>query len=131
MAAAVGEGYGPTNVAQDSQYVAFKNAKTTVTWDGIWQINDLKAAKVPFALSPIPTIGQTKAVWANSHNFYITRQALAGREQAQAAKVFIDWMSKQSADWAGAGMVPRASRCARRPRSPTHPGSDRRGDRAP
>ena len=105
MAAAVGK-YGPSNVAQDSQYVAFKNGKTSVTWDGIWQINDLKAAKVPFALSQIPTIGQTKAVWANSHNFYITRQASQDENKLQAAKVFIDWMSKKSAEWAGAGMVP-------------------------
>ena len=105
MAAAVGK-YGPTNVAQDSQYVAFKNGKTSVTWDGIWQINDLKAAKVPFALAQIPTIGQTKAVWANSHNFYITRQASQDENKLQAAKVFIDWMSKKSAEWAGAGMVP-------------------------
>ena len=105
MAGAVGK-YGPSNVAQDSQYVAFKNGKTSVTWDGIWQINDLKAAKVPFALSQIPTIGQTKAVWANSHNFYITRQASQDDNKLQAAKVFIDWMSKKSAEWAGAGMVP-------------------------
>jgi multiple sugar transport system substrate-binding protein len=105
MAAAVGK-YGPSNVAQDSPYVAFKNGKTSVTWDGIWQINDLKAAKVPFALSQIPTIGQTKAVWANSHNFYITRQASQDENKLQAAKVFIDWMSKKSAEWAGAGMVP-------------------------
>ena len=45
------KGYSPKNVAQDSQYVAFKNKKVDVTWDGIWQINDLKAAKMPFALA--------------------------------------------------------------------------------
>jgi multiple sugar transport system substrate-binding protein len=105
MASAVGK-YGPSNVAQDSQYVAFKNGKTSVTWDGIWQINDLKSAKVPFGIAQVPVIGKTKAVWANSHNFYITRQASQDDNKLQAAKVFIDWMSKKSADWAGAGMVP-------------------------
>jgi multiple sugar transport system substrate-binding protein len=105
MTSAVGK-YGPSNVAQDSQYVAFKNGKTSVTWDGIWQINDLKSAKVPYGIAQVPTIGKTKAVWANSHNFYITRQASQDDNKLQAAKVFIDWMSKHSADWAGAGMVP-------------------------
>jgi multiple sugar transport system substrate-binding protein len=106
MVDVVTKGYSPKNVAQDSQYIAFKNQKLSVTWDGIWQINDLKAAKIPFALAPVPVIGKTKAVWANSHNFYITRQASQDENKLQAAKAFIDWMSKKSADWAGAGMIP-------------------------
>jgi multiple sugar transport system substrate-binding protein len=99
-------GYSPKNVAQDSQYVAFKNAKVPVTWDGIWQINDVKAAKLPFALAPIPQIGQQNAVWANSHHFYISKQSATDQNKMQASKVFIDWISRKSADWAGAGMVP-------------------------
>jgi multiple sugar transport system substrate-binding protein len=110
MVDVINEGYSPKNVAQDSQYVAFKNQKVPVTWDGIWQINDLKAAKMPFALAPVPKIGEQDAVWANSHNFYITRQATADDNKLQASKVFIDWISQKSGDWAGAGMVPaRAS----------------------
>jgi multiple sugar transport system substrate-binding protein len=100
------KGYSPRNVAQDSQYVAFKNQKVPVTWDGIWQINDLKAAKVPFALSPIPKIGEQDAVWANSHHFFLSSQASKDDNKFDAARVFIDWMSKQSAEWAGAGMIP-------------------------
>jgi multiple sugar transport system substrate-binding protein len=106
MVEMVTKGYSPKNVAQDSQYVAFKNKKLSVTWDGIWQINDLKAAKLPFALAPLPTIGTEPAAWANSHNFYITRQATQDDNKYQAAQVFIDWMSKKSAEWAGAGMIP-------------------------
>lgn len=102
----VKKGYSPKNVAIDTQYVGFKNNKLAVTWDGIWQINDLKAAKLPFALAPLPNIGGTQAAWANSHNFYITKQALADDNKLNAAKTFIDWMSKHSAEWAGAGMVP-------------------------
>ena len=102
----VDAGYSPSNVAIDSQYVAFKNGETSITFDGIWQINDLKAAKFPFALAPIPKIGDTNAVWANSHNFYLTNQAAQDDNKLQASKVFLDWMSKKSAEWAGAGMVP-------------------------
>ena len=102
------KGYSPKNVAIDTQYVGFKNnpPKTDVTWDGIWQINDLKGAKVPFEIAPIPTIGDQAAVWANSHHFFISKQASTDDNKLEAAKVFIDWMSKQSGEWAGAGMIP-------------------------
>jgi multiple sugar transport system substrate-binding protein len=106
MRSMVEKGYSPANVAQDSQYVGFKNKKTAVTWDGIWQINDLKSVKMPFGIAQIPVIGEKNAVWANSHNFFITKQASQDENKLQAAKVFIDWMSKKSAEWAGAGMVP-------------------------
>lgn len=102
----VRSGASPKSVAIDSQYVAFKNGKNPVTWDGIWQINDLKGADVPFGIAALPAIGQQPAVWANSHNFYVTRQATQDDNRYQAARVFIDWMSKHSADWAGAGMIP-------------------------
>ncbi len=102
----INKGYSPKNVAQDSQYVGFKNKKASVTWDGIWQINDLKDTKVPFGLAPVPRIGETEAVWANSHNFYISRQAQGDDNKLQASKAFIDWISKKSAEWAQAGMVP-------------------------
>jgi multiple sugar transport system substrate-binding protein len=102
----VDKGYSPANVAIDSQYVAFKNQKLAVTWDGIWQINDLNAAKIPYQLAPLPVIGSKNAVWANSHNFYLTKQASQDPNRLQAAKVFVDWISKKSAEWAGAGMVP-------------------------
>ncbi len=106
MVDVVKKGYSPENVAQDSQYVAFKNKKVQVTWDGIWQINDLKGAKVPFDIAPIPKIGEQDAVWASSHNFFMTRQATQDENKSQAARVFIGYMSKNSAEWAGAGMIP-------------------------
>ena len=106
MRSIVEKGYSPANVAIDSQYVAFKNQKLAVTWDGIWQINDLNAAKLPYELAPLPVIGSKNAVWANSHNFYLTKQASQDPNRLQAAKTFVDWISKKSAEWAGAGMVP-------------------------
>jgi len=106
MVNVIKQGYSPANVAQDSQYIGFKNKKLATTWDGIWQINDLKASGLPFELAPLPNIGGTQAAWANSHHFYITRQATADDNKLQASMTFIDWMSKHSADWAGAGMVP-------------------------
>ncbi|WP_294567923.1 ABC transporter substrate-binding protein [uncultured Arthrobacter sp.] len=100
------DGYSPKNVAIDSQYVAFKNGENSITWDGIWQFNDLESAGVPYAAAPIPVIGEDDAVWASSHNFFLPRQAQPDENKANAAKVFIAWMSENSATWAGSGMIP-------------------------
>lgn len=104
----VDRGYSPGQVPQDGQYNAFKNNKVSFTWDGIWQINDLKdtAPNLKWGMSPVPVIGEKAAVWSSSHNFVITSQAARGDHKAEAAKVFIDHMSKQSAEWAKAGMIP-------------------------
>jgi multiple sugar transport system substrate-binding protein len=102
----VKRGYSPTNVDIDAQYLAFKNGETSITWDGIWQINDLKASGMNFGIAPVPTIGDTPGVWANSHQFFMTRQAAEDKNRADAAKTFIGWMSQQSSAWAKAGMIP-------------------------
>ncbi|MBF0670964.1 MAG: ABC transporter substrate-binding protein [Salinibacterium sp.] len=104
MRSMVDEGYSPSDVAADSQYIAFKNGETSITWDGIWQINDLTDSGLPFAAAPIPTIGDEPAVWANSHHFFLPRQD--DEDKLAAAQVFIAWMSEHSGDWAGSGLIP-------------------------
>ena len=106
MQSVIDDGYSPPNIDIDAQYVAFKNGENSITWDGIWQINDLKAAGMNFGIAPIPTIGNEPAVWANSHNFFLTSQAADDADRANAAKDFIGWMSEQSASWSEAGMIP-------------------------
>jgi multiple sugar transport system substrate-binding protein len=105
MTDVVKKGWSPKNVAQDSQYTAFKNGQGAVTWDGIWQINDVKATKLKWGVAPIPQIGSTNAVWANSHNFTMVKGSGDANKQ-EASRVFIGWMSAKSKDWAGAGMIP-------------------------
>jgi multiple sugar transport system substrate-binding protein len=100
------EGWGPNNVAQDAQYVAFKNAKNATTWDGVWQLNDLAKTKLNWDAAPVPQVFDEKAVWAGSHQFVIPQSRNADENKIQAAKVFIGWMSANSLEWAKAGMVP-------------------------
>jgi multiple sugar transport system substrate-binding protein len=102
----VDKGYSPPNVAIDSQYAAFKNGQNSITWDGIWQINDLEANKIPYGIAPVPTIGKEDAVWANSHHFFISKQGAEDENKLAASQVFIAWMSEHSGDWAGSGMIP-------------------------
>ncbi|MEU8107271.1 ABC transporter substrate-binding protein [Nonomuraea muscovyensis] len=108
MVGQIDRGFSPAQVAQDSQYAAFKNDKVTFTWDGIWQINDLKtnARSLQWGLGPIPNIGGSAAVWSSSHNFVMTSQAGKDPHKVQAAKFFVDHMGRLSTEWARAGMIP-------------------------
>ncbi len=102
----VDKGYSPDNVDIDAQYVAFKNGKNSITWDGIWQINDLDESGLDYGIAELPVVGDEQGAWANSHNFFMTAQAADDTNRANAAKTFIGWMSDQSAAWSEAGMIP-------------------------
>jgi multiple sugar transport system substrate-binding protein len=106
MVSQVKNGHSPRNVAIDTQYTAFKNGRDAVTWDGIWQINDLKstASNLKWGLSFIPKIGNERLSWSSSHQFVLYPST--DKNKANAAKTFIAWISSQSAAWAGAGMIP-------------------------
>jgi multiple sugar transport system substrate-binding protein len=102
----VDKGYSPSNVDRDAQYLAFKNGENSITWDGIWQVNDLEAAGMNYDMSPIPTIGDEEAVWANSHHFFMTAQAADDDNLANASKTLISSLSQESGTWAEAAMIP-------------------------
>jgi multiple sugar transport system substrate-binding protein len=103
----IAKGYSPPNVGLDGQYIAFKNGQNAVTWDGIWQINDLAAAPgLKARAAPVPRIGSRRAVWSDSHNFVIPRKGTLDPDRVAAAKTFISWISAHSLGWAKAGQVP-------------------------
>ncbi|HUQ22577.1 MAG TPA: ABC transporter substrate-binding protein [Gaiellaceae bacterium] len=102
----VDDGYSPPNVANDADYIAFKNEKNSFHWDGIWQTQDLAKTSLPWAVAPLPQIGSQKAAWAGSHNLVIMRQKTQNEDKLQASKVFLNWISEHSIDWAKGGQVP-------------------------
>jgi multiple sugar transport system substrate-binding protein len=101
-------GHSPKNVGQDADYLAFKGGKNAFNWNGIWQINDLKKSPdVKWGVAPLPQIGTKQAAWANSHNFTIVQQKRgADANKVAGAKVFINWLSEHSLEWAAGGQVP-------------------------
>ncbi|MFI5488094.1 ABC transporter substrate-binding protein [Micromonospora echinaurantiaca] len=101
------QGHSPANVGQDADYLAFKSGKNAFNWNGIWQINDLKKSpEIQWGVAPLPQIGSKPAAWANSHNFTIVKQRANDANKVSAAKVFINWLSQHSLDWAKGGQVP-------------------------
>ena len=125
------KGYSPKQRGRRTRSTSpSRTARRRVTWDGIWQINDLKAAEAAVRLAPIPTIGEHAGGRGRTRTTSTSpSQAPRTTTSCRRRKVFIDWMSEHSAEWAGAGMVPGAqvgARDARRSARRT-PGSDRRG----
>jgi len=103
----VDQGYSPKNVGQDADYIAFKNSKNAFNWNGIWQINDLKAQdKINWGVGPVPQIGSQQGVWGNSHQFVQLRQTRPDQNKVDATRYFINWVSQKSAEWATSGKIP-------------------------
>jgi multiple sugar transport system substrate-binding protein len=107
MVDVVKDGYSPKDVAQDAEFTAFTNNENAFMWNGIWQINALGEVKdLKWGAAPLPQIGTEKGAWANSHNFVIMNKRGQDPNKVAAAKVFINWISQHSEEWAKAGQVP-------------------------
>lgn len=103
----VRNGYSPRDVGQDADLVALQNGKAAFNWNGIWTINTLREAKdLEWGVAALPTIGTKPAVWGGSHQFVVCRQQTPDQNKLTAAKVFINWVSQNSLEWAKGGQVP-------------------------
>jgi len=103
----INKGYSAKNVAQDAEYIAFQNGENAFMWNGPWNINPFKEIKeLDWGVTQLPLIGSEKATWASSHNFVIMNNRPLDANKVQASKVFINWISQRSIEWAKAGQVP-------------------------
>ena len=76
-------------------------------WNGIWNILELDTFKtLDYGVAQLPQIGSQKGAWADSHNFVIMNKQGQDPNKVAASKVFINWISERSAEWAKAGQVP-------------------------
>lgn len=111
MVERVKQGDSPRDVAQDAEFIAFQNGENAFHFNGIWQLNPLSEVEdLDLGVTTLPRIGSQDAAWSGSHNFVIINQRNADPNKQQASRVFINWISQQSLDWARAGQIPaRAS----------------------
>lgn len=107
MVSMVTDGHSPKDVGQDADIIALKNGKNAFNWNGIWQINELsQVSGLEWGVAPLPQIGTQRAAWAGSHNFVVVQQRKPDPGKIDAAKVFINWLSQHSLDWAEGGQIP-------------------------
>ncbi|GAA1501293.1 extracellular solute-binding protein [Terrabacter terrae] len=103
----VTKGYSAGKIAQDADIVALQNGKTAFNWNGIWTINTLKEkGDLKWGVAPLPNIGGTKAAWAGSHQFILPTSRTPDQNKQTAARVFLNWISTKSIEWAKGGQVP-------------------------
>jgi multiple sugar transport system substrate-binding protein len=103
----VKNGHSPGKLAQDADFIAFQNDKTAFNWNGIWAINTFNEKKsLQWGVAPLPPIGGTEAAWAGSHQFVLPTLKTPDQNKSQAARVFLNWISQKSLEWAKAGQVP-------------------------
>lgn len=103
----IGDGHSPSKIAQDADAIALQNGKTAFNWNGIWNVNTLKEQEdLEWGVAPLPNIGGTPAAWAGSHQFVLPTMKAPDENKSQAARVFLNWISQQSLEWAKAGQVP-------------------------
>ena len=103
----VKNGNSPAKIAQDADTIALQNGKTAFNWNGIWNINTLREKKsLQWGVAALPNIGGTPAAWAGSHQFVLPTLKTPDDNKSRAARVFLNWISQQSVEWAKAGQVP-------------------------
>ncbi len=103
----IASGASPRNVSNDAQAVAFRQQRNSLTWDGIWMMNEWeKVQDLEWSAAALPTIGDKPAVWASSHNFIVTTQATKDPNKLAASRAFISYISERSIDWAKSGQIP-------------------------
>jgi multiple sugar transport system substrate-binding protein len=103
----INSGASPANVASDAQAQAFRQQRNSLTWDGIWMMNEWdKVEGLDWAAAALPTIGDQPAVWASSHNMTVTSQAAKDPNKLEASRLFIAFISEKSIEWAKSGQVP-------------------------
>jgi multiple sugar transport system substrate-binding protein len=103
----VKEGYSPKDIAENDEYTAFQNGDNAFMWNGIWNILELVEVKgLEWGVATVPQIGSQKGAWGGSHNFVITNKRGQDPNKVAASKLFINWISKRSVEWAKAGQVP-------------------------
>jgi len=103
----VKNGYSPKNVGQDADSIAFQNNKNAFIWTGIWMVNAYKEIpELDWGVSELPQIGNEPGAWAGSHNLVIMNQRDQDENKLQASKVFINWLTEHSLEWAKGGQVP-------------------------
>jgi multiple sugar transport system substrate-binding protein len=103
----VKNGHSASKIAQDADLVALQNGKTAFNWNGIWTINTLgEKSGLEWGVAPLPNIGGTKAAWAGSHQFVLPTLRTPDDNKSTAARVFLNWISTKSIEWARGGQVP-------------------------
>ena len=98
--------YSKPSLPQDAGVNAFKQQKSAMEWNGIWQISNLVTPYTFAGAAPVPQLGTTNAVWGGSHQLALFNQKNADPAKTAAAGCWMGWLVAHSYDWAKSGQIP-------------------------
>lgn len=106
MCDVIADGFSPAGVTDARP--PFKNGSAVTITDLPAAIPDLTltAPDLEWAVGPFPGVGPQPGTFANSHTFTITQQTQGNDDVAHASQVFVDWVSRNSGQWAAGGNTP-------------------------
>lgn len=86
-------------------WVGYRQQKVAMVWEGVYMLGDLQRLNdMPYVGAPIPTIGKHPGTLADSHVLCIRKDI--SPEKRAAVEKFVQFLSRNSVRWAGAGQVP-------------------------
>lgn len=92
----------PENV---NSWIGFRQGRIGIVFEGIWMIPDLrKQTDLDFGAAPVPLLGKRLAVNANSH--VLCMRSNLDPKQRQAVWRFMQYLSRNSLQWAEGGQMP-------------------------
>jgi multiple sugar transport system substrate-binding protein len=89
-----------------SAVALFASQKAGFYWEGEWEVTTFQTAKIPFDMTPFPTLYGRPAVQADSHSLVIPTPAQPDPERLDRALAFVRAMLDQSLTWAEGGHIP-------------------------
>jgi multiple sugar transport system substrate-binding protein len=97
----------PPKLDYDASVNAFLQGKAGIHINGVWVTRVFeKQHNLKFAIAPLPILLGRNAAWAGSHTLAVPVQQTTDSRKAEAAAVFILWMTEQGIQWAKTDYVP-------------------------
>lgn len=84
----------------------FSGGRSGMLFTGVWELPTMKAAKLPFNATGIPTLFGTPAAYADSHTFVLPNQRNLDPVKRRDSYRFVTQVLKRSRSWAEGGHIP-------------------------
>jgi len=84
----------------------FVGGKVAMFVDGPWQMPKLEGSTVKWGSAPYPKVFDKQVAWGAAEILTFPVQAKADEKQKAAAIEFVQWLDKNSGEWAKSGQLP-------------------------
>jgi multiple sugar transport system substrate-binding protein len=87
----------------------FTSGKVAMIVDGPWQMPKLETSTVKWDSAPYPKVFDKQAAWGAAEVLTFPQSEKADTKKQAAAVEFVQWLDKNSGDWAKSGQLPSSN----------------------